>query len=297
MGTTWPQHRYDISITHQQQFLQQQHDNLYNNSSTRITATASVGSNFKTIRFCATHKHKANQRQQQQQQQQQQHYASQHLRQQQHQQQEQLQLQQQQMMYQPANVRSPGPQMRTLTAIETPSTGCAILWTTLLQAAMLLFFLSCSNSRTWLILLPLWSLLQGFRSRIASPRALAYHAYLPKSVRTLRNNNESSINTAKPQRTTLLRLQRLRQSASLRICKSLHALYFRWLSSSICCLYSMQVRSQESIESVSSSHRQFYYLPLIDKEKFLVRRSQKFKVEAALNRAVIELMDLGKVHK
>jgi len=77
-GTTWPQHRYDISITHQQQFLQQQHDNLYNNSSTRITATASVGSNFKTIRFCATHKHKANQRQQQQQQQQQQHYASQH---------------------------------------------------------------------------------------------------------------------------------------------------------------------------------------------------------------------------
>ncbi|KAI8046891.1 hypothetical protein M5D96_003109, partial [Drosophila gunungcola] len=262
MGTTWPQHRYDISITHQQQFLQQQqqqHDNFYNNnnnnnnsknsSSTRTTALAN-GSNFKATRFCATHKHKANQRQQQQ------HYASQRLRQQQHhqqkeqqqqehEQQQQQQQQQQQMMYKPANVGSTGPQMRSLPAAVTPSTGCDILWPAVLQPAMMLLFLSTSSSSSssnaWLLLPLLWSLLQGLRSRIASPRALAYHAYLPKPVRTLRNNNESSFNTAPAKGTPMLQLRRLRQSASSWICKSLHALFFHWLSSSICCLYSMQV--------------------------------------------------------
>jgi len=257
-GTTWPQHRYDISITHQQQFLQrQQHDNLYNSnnnnnknhSSTRTTATAN-GGNFKAIRFCATHKHKANRRQQQQQ-----HYASQHLRQQQHQEQQQQQQQeqhqqqeqqqQQQMMYQPA---TPGPQMRSLPATETPSTGCDILWPAVLQPAMLLLLFNLllprsNTSNAWPILLLLWPLLQGLRSRIASPRALAYHAYLPKSVRTLRNHNESPFNTA-------LQLRRLRQSASSRMCKSLHALYFRWLSSLICCLYSMQVSDASQLNNI-----------------------------------------------
>ncbi|EDW24359.1 GL23442 [Drosophila persimilis] len=281
-GTTWPQHRYDISITHQQQFLQQQrHDNSYNkhcsSSSTRTTATGTNGSNFKAKPFYTTQKHKENRRQQQQQQPQ--HYASQHKQEKEQQQKQQQQQQQQrpgelqQMMHERGKVikvHQPGngPHLRSLP--QATITECCpqlaagkdshILWHSAaghmrtLLPLLLLLLLQLNSSHAWLWLL--WPPLQGLLSRLASAATrpvLAYHAYLPMPVKTLRNHNESSSIKMGPRTAPALARRRtltvlLPQSASSWICRSLHALYFRLLSSSICCPCSMQIHIQIQIQ-------------------------------------------------
>ncbi|SPP82635.1 Hypothetical predicted protein [Drosophila guanche] len=271
MGTTWPQHRYDISITHQQQFLQQQqqqqrHDNSYNkhcssgnnSNSTQTTATAN-GSNFKANSFYATHKHKENRRQHRQHQQKQQHYASQHSGQHQQAEEQRRSGELQQMMHERGKVikvQQPGngPHLRSLPATITeccPQLEAAkdshILWQAALPLPLLLLLLPLLllPCHAWLWLL--WPPLQGSLSRLASAatrQALAYHAYLPMPAKTLRNHNESPLKmgpgTPALARRTLTLLSPPVRSASSWMCRSLHALYFRLLSSSICCPCSMQ---------------------------------------------------------
>ncbi|TDG49272.1 hypothetical protein AWZ03_004361 [Drosophila navojoa] len=182
MGTTWPQHRYDISITHQQQQQQQinlllpQQANSYNNNnnnnnndSNNNTRSTANGSNLKVKRLCVTQQHKVNWKQQQQQQQQpQQHgrflheqHSGQPQQQQQQKQQQQHQQQHHQMMYKRAEVRKVrqlgyGQYMRSLSAAvvaeaaTTTTTTAAITTTTTTTGTTACYSMlaqSLSNSR------------------------------------------------------------------------------------------------------------------------------------------------------